>query len=237
MWNAWKGRTLMTAREFKIRLVRRARKAGVAVPADLASGYWTYFELLLRWNRKINLTAFDGNEPDRAIDRLLVEPLQAARLVPPARRVIDVGSGGGSPAIPMKLALPELGLVMVEAKARKSAFLREAIRVLELDSTTVETARFEELLARPDLHEALDVVTVRAVRVERSTLMSLQAFLKPGGRVMMFRGGPGPDTGEVVPPLLVYDSSHPLTPDNPGSRLVVFTKRVPRGTMPLDALR
>jgi 16S rRNA (guanine527-N7)-methyltransferase len=228
----------MTAREFKTRLVRRARKVGVAIPPDLASGVWTYFELLLRWNRKINLTAFDGNEPDRAIDRLLIEPLQAARLVSqPSQRMIDVGSGGGSPAIPMKLALPKLGLVMVEAKARKSAFLREAIRVLELDSTSVETARFEELLARPDLHEALDLVTVRAVRVERHTLMSLQAFLKPGGRVMMFRGGPGPDTGEMVPPLLVYDSSHPLTPDNPGSRLVLFTKRVPRGTMPLDAPR
>ena len=49
---------------------------------------------------------------------------------------MDVGSGGGSPAIPLKLAAPAVALTMVEVKARKSAFLREAIRQLELDSTS-----------------------------------------------------------------------------------------------------
>ncbi len=67
---------------------------------------------------------------------------------------MDVGSGGGSPAIPLKLAVPRLRLTMVEAKARKSAFLREAVRHLGLEQRSVETARYEELLARPDLHEA-----------------------------------------------------------------------------------
>ena len=60
-------------------------------------------------------------------------------------------------------------------------FLREAIRQLALYDCVVETARYEELLTRPDLHEAMDVVTVRAVRVELRVLMSLQAFARPGG--------------------------------------------------------
>lgn len=224
---------MMTAREFRTRLARRGRKAGVVVPPDLASTLWNYFELLLRWNRKINLTAFDGNEPDSAIDRLLIEPLQAARFFPPkSTRMMDVGSGGGSPAIPLKLTLPGTALVMVEAKARKSAFLREAVRLLDLRDTQVETARFEELLARPDLHEALDIVTVRAVRVERNTLLGLQAFLKPGGRILLFRGGTGLETtAEAAPPPLTLEGMHPLSP---GSRLVILGKRVPRGTMSLD---
>ncbi|MGH9312270.1 MAG: 16S rRNA (guanine(527)-N(7))-methyltransferase RsmG [Vicinamibacterales bacterium] len=222
---------MMTAREFRTRLARRGRKAGVVVHADLASTLWNYFELLFRWNRKINLTAFDG--PDSAIDRLLIEPLLAARFFPPqSTRMLDVGSGGGSPAIPLKLALPGTALVMVEPKARKSAFLREAVRLLDLRDTQVETARFEELLARPDLHEALDIVTVRAVRVERNTLLSLQAFLKSGGRILLFRGGSGLEpTAEAAPPPLTLEGMHPLTP---GSRLVILGKRVPRGTMSLD---
>lgn len=229
---------MMTAREFRTRLTRRGRKAGVVISADLGENLWHYFELLLRWNRKINLTAYNASEPDSAIDRLLIEPLQAARLLPAqGLRMIDVGSGGGSPAIPLKLALPGMALVMVEAKARKSAFLREAVRSLKLSDAQVETARFEELLTRPDLHEALDVVTARAVRIERRTLLGLQAFLKPGGRLLLFRGGVGPETAEMAPPPLALDAVYPVNPGSPRNRIVVFTKRVPRGTMPLDEAR
>jgi 16S rRNA (guanine527-N7)-methyltransferase len=147
---------------------------------------------------------------------------------------MDVGSGGGSPAIPLKLALPAAALVMVEPKARKSAFLREAARLLALSDTRVETARFEELLARPELHEAQDVVTVRAVRVERKTLLGLQAFLRPGGRLLLFQGAGGTDSLPEVAPPLALESSHPLLTDNSPSRLLILRKSVPRGTNPVD---
>ena len=82
-------------------------------------------------------------------------------------------------------------LTMVEAKARKSAFLREAIRHLELTDTVVENARYEELLARPELHEAQHVVSLRAVRIEARVLTSLQAFVAPSGVITLFRGPEG----------------------------------------------
>ena len=85
-----------------------------------------------------------------ALDRLLIEPLVAAKHVPPsAARMLDAGSGGGSPAIPLALAVPRLQAVLVESKTRKSVFLRETIRALDLTGAAVVTARFEELLARP----------------------------------------------------------------------------------------
>ena len=121
---------------------------------------------------------------------MLIEPLLAVRhIASGAAALIDVGSGNGSPAIPIKLAVESLALVMVESKARKCAFLREAVRVLDITSATVENARFEELLARPDLHETQDVVTARALRLESRTLLGLQAFLKPGGRMLLFQTG------------------------------------------------
>jgi 16S rRNA (guanine527-N7)-methyltransferase len=114
---------------------------------------------------------------------------------------MDIGSGGGSPAIPVKLCVPSIALTMVEAKARKSAFLREAVRTLRLEHAVVETARYEELLARPDLHETFDVLSLRAIRVEVRALFTLQAFVKRGGLLFLFRGPSGPDAPDVVPPL------------------------------------
>ncbi len=200
---------------------------------DLISGLTAYYELLSRWNRKINLTSLD--DPDEAIDRLLLEPLMAARHVRSADpRLMDVGSGGGSPSIPMKLAVPAMRLTMVEVKARKSAFLREATRQLALADTTVETSRYEELLARPELHEAFDIVSLRAVRVEARALGTLQAFVKPGGAIWLFRGPGGPATPVNIVPPLEWVATHPLV-EALQSRLTVLVKRplgfdVPRGT-------
>ena len=88
--------------------MRRARKAGASLDTALASSFENYFALLARWNAKINLTAFNLAEPnDEAIDRLLIEPLVAAKHLPPrAGTLIDIGSGNGSPAIPLRLAAP-----------------------------------------------------------------------------------------------------------------------------------
>jgi 16S rRNA (guanine527-N7)-methyltransferase len=220
----------MTPREFRERLLRRARRAGMDVGEELAEALETYFRLLDLWNTKINLTALSfREEPDQAIDRLLVEPLVAARHLPGgAVRLLDIGSGGGSPAIPLKLAAPGIHLRMVESKTRKSAFLREAVRHLKVEGAVVETARFEELLARPELHEAHDVVSLRAVRVESRVLMTLQAFLKPGGLIFLFRGPVGPDVPPMLNPPLAFDAVHPLV-EALRSRLVLLRKMPLRG--------
>lgn len=226
----------MAPRDLRTRLSRRAAKAGVSLSDIVTEGLIAYYELLSRWNRKINLTSLD--DPDASIDRLLVEPVLAARYVPtPHTRLIDIGSGGGSPAIPMRLVLPNLQLTMVEAKARKSAFLREAVRALSLPGTTVETARYEELLTRPELHETFGAVSVRAVRIESRVLQTLQAFLSTGGVMLLFRGPGGPESPSAIMPPLVWTSTVPLL-DSLQSRLTILSKRavgqafdVPRGTM------
>lgn len=224
----------MAPRDFRTRLARRASKAGLFLPDELVKYLTAYYELLAKWNRKINLTALD--DPDEAIDRLLLEPVLAARhLSGTALSLMDVGSGGGSPAIPLVLSLSSASLVMVEVKARKSAFLREAIRHLDLTQATVETSRFEELLARPELHEHFDALSLRAVRIEPKAMVTLQAFVKPGGLILVFRGPSGPEALDVVPPL-EWLSTHPLV-ESLQSRLTVLRKQsvgsstsVPRGT-------
>jgi 16S rRNA (guanine527-N7)-methyltransferase len=219
----------VTSREFQDRLQRRAKKAGVAISANLAAGLEGYFRLLVVWNAKINLTGLELADPTPdTLDRLLIEPLVAAKQVAPATvRTIDIGSGGGSPAIPMALALPGTRLLLVESKTRKSVFLREVLRHLALEGSEVVTARFEELLARPDLHEAHDLLTIRAVRIEGRVLMSLQAFVRPGGQLFLFRGSGRADPPETMTPPLSWKSTVPLL-ESLRSRLVVLDKRMGR---------
>jgi 16S rRNA (guanine527-N7)-methyltransferase len=207
------------------KLAKRAKKAGLILFPDVISGLEAYFELLRKWNERVSLTSLPTAEVgEEAIDRLLLEPLLAAKYLPsPFCGVMDVGSGGGSPAIPMKVVCPGTSMLMVESKTRKAAFLREVVRRLGLDKTEVEAARFEELLARPEFHEAVDVVTVRAVRAERRTLMGLQAFLKPGGLLFLFRTGSMTGEAELVNHPLHWVASHSLMPHR-GSRLGVFRK-------------
>jgi 16S rRNA (guanine527-N7)-methyltransferase len=148
----------------------------------------------------------------------------AARYVPAGvRRIIDVGSGGGSPAIPLALALASVQLLMVESKTRKSVFLREATRAVGMVSADVATSRFEELLTRPDLHEAHDLLTIRAVRVEARVLMSLQAFVKPGGLLFLFRSTSSADSMDTITPPLRWRATFPLL-DSLQSHLIVLEK-------------
>ena len=86
---------------YRRRVTRRARKANIALSDEVADRLAGYLDLLTIWNRRINLTSLE--EPDTAVDRLVLEPMLAARFVPPASTVLDIGSGGGSPAIPLKI--------------------------------------------------------------------------------------------------------------------------------------
>ena len=205
--------------------MRRARRVDVQIAPALAGELEQYYRLLMLWNVKINLTALPLSPPgDDTFDRLLIEPLVAARhLGPGCVTAIDIGSGSGSPAIPLALAAPGLSMRMVESKTRKAVFLTEVVRHLRITRASVETARFEQLLSRPDLHEGADLVTVRAVRVEARTLMTLQAFLRPAGQLFWFRSAVGPSTPSNVRPPLRWTATHTLVDAN-SSRLVVLSK-------------
>jgi 16S rRNA (guanine527-N7)-methyltransferase len=228
----------MNAREFKERLSRRAKKAGIVVPSSLSDRLCVYYQLLTKWNAKINLTGLDLQEPTpEGIDRLFIEPLVAAPHGEGARSLIDIGSGGGSPALPLALALPGVRLVMIEVKTRKSVFLREAARELGLEAASVVTSRHESLLADPSFHEGFDLLSVRAVRVEAGVFAALQAFVRPGGKVLHFRSAA--DTAPLLPPPLSLSSVHPLGEASKGQLLVIAkaVSAVPRGTPGLRRTR
>jgi 16S rRNA (guanine527-N7)-methyltransferase len=180
---------MTTSREFHERLSRRASKANVSLTATVVERLEAYYRLLARWNRKVNLTALHLEElSDPAVDRLLVEPLAAARFVLDSPLAwFDLGSGGGSPAIPLKIVRPAARLTLVESKVRKAAFLREAVRMLGLENASVENDRFEDIAARTPTDAAMvELVTVRAVKTDKVLFRASRALLREGGRLLLF---------------------------------------------------
>src|SRR3989441_10959377 len=177
----------MTSCEFQERLSKRAQKANVSLTAPVVDRLEAYYRLLARWNTKVNLTALQLEElTDWAVDRLFVEPLAAARLVGDSPLVwFDLGSGGGSPAIPLQIVRPAALLTMVESKVRKAAFLREAVRTLGLENASVENARFEDIAARVSTTGTAELVTVRAVKTDKVLFRASRARLREGGRLIL----------------------------------------------------
>jgi len=174
----------MSESELRELLVRRARAADLSMDDVLLDRLQAYFRLLAHWNPRINLTGFSLDQPtDGAIDRLLIEPLIIARSLPyPVSLWFDLGSGGGSPAIPIHLYRPAETLVLVESKGRKAAFLREVARVLSLKSVEVEGTRIESIVVRHPRAGAADLVTVRAVRPSDDILEAIRGLLRFGGQ-------------------------------------------------------
>lgn len=177
----------MTSAEFKDRLTGRLPPGKIALTSGVVAKLEAYYRLLDRWNEKINLTALPLRPPTgETFDRLLVEPLVAAQQIEDSALVwFDLGSGGGSPAIPLKILRPRAKLVMVESKARKAAFLREAVRLLELPDVHVENGRVEEIAA--EVPGRAQIVTIRAVKVDSTLVSAAEEFLSPGGRLLWFR--------------------------------------------------
>jgi 16S rRNA (guanine527-N7)-methyltransferase len=109
-------------------LLDGAHKVGVSLSQDAANKLLQFREALTRWNRKVNLTAI--NDPKEILEKHFIDSLAVVPQVSGATSLLDIGSGGGFPGIPIKLALPELDVTLLESSGRKVAFLKHAIATL-----------------------------------------------------------------------------------------------------------
>jgi 16S rRNA (guanine527-N7)-methyltransferase len=155
-----------------------------------------YIDLLQRWNARINLTAIRNEE--EIVTRHFGESVFMARHLFPIERpapslhpprVLDIGSGGGFPALPLKIWAPTIHLTMIESNHKKAAFLREVARALTLTNVNVITDRAETVAARvgKDFPPA-DVVTLRAVEQFETILRQAVRFLAPQASLALLIG-------------------------------------------------
>jgi 16S rRNA (guanine527-N7)-methyltransferase len=150
------------------------QEAGLpGLEAALAARFAEYLALLIRWNTRVNLTAIRDEEG--ILSRHFVESIGCARALPAGiSTLLDFGSGGGFPGIPIALCRPEIAVTLAESQGKKAAFLQEAVRVLGL-STRVHSQRAELLRSH------FDCVTLRAVDKMHEAVSAASQLVAEGG--------------------------------------------------------
>ena len=144
-----------------------------------------YLDELCNWNKRVNLTGLSSRQG--IIDELLLDSLLPLPSLPEKGRLLDVGSGAGFPAIPLKICRPSLLTHLVEANSKKVSFLRQVIRLTGLDKIEVIRVRIER--ARGVLHPAgYHIITARAIARLRQSLAWCVPYLRPGGLIVNFQG-------------------------------------------------
>ena len=144
-----------------------------ALSGQVAEQFAAYCALLMRWNARTNLTAIRDEEG--ILRRHFVESIACARALPAGiGSLLDFGSGAGFPGLPIALCRPEISVMLAESQNKKAAFLREAVRTLDLGAA-VHSGRAESL------SQTFDCVTLRAVdRMERGIQVAV-GLVRGGG--------------------------------------------------------
>ncbi len=143
----------------------------------------TYLDLLVRWNRKINLTAI--RTPEDCVTRHFGESLYLARCVKLEGRLLDIGSGAGFPGLALKIAFPGLAATLLEPVAKKRAFLKEVARACQMESVEVRGERLEQLIRQRPV-PSYEVVSVRAVGHLGRLVPEAVTCLKVGARLCLW---------------------------------------------------
>lgn len=158
---------------------------GNSLTAEQISKIRQYSELLGRWNKSVSLTSI--TDPYEIIRRHFGESLFLASLLPVENcRLADVGTGAGFPGLALKIGHPSIELTLIEPNRKKTAFLAEVVRVLNLEGVEIRPERFEGI--RPEMIQA-DVVTSRAVGGYRKLLRWSSVALAEQGHVALWVGG------------------------------------------------
>lgn len=153
--------------------------------ADVKTKLLRYYELLVEWNARINLTAI--TDPEGVAARHFADSVLGARFVPENARLIDVGTGAGFPGIPLKLVRPDIELTLLDSLNKRLIFLREVIKELGIGAELVHM-RAEDAGRDPVYREKFDAATSRAVagtdRIAEWTL----PLIKVKGISLMYKG-------------------------------------------------
>lgn len=159
---------------------------GVMVSDSMVRQMEHHVREMLFWNKTTNLTAI--TDPHDVAIKHVVDSGAAALLFEGGENVLDLGTGGGFPGIPLKIIHPGLSMTLLDSSRKKISFLRHVIRTLPLENIRAVEGRAEELAVLPDYRGLYDAVISRAFSGLDVMVPMALPFLKPGGRIIAMKG-------------------------------------------------
>ena len=177
------------------KLINYCREIGVAVDDTAVKRLENYMKLVIEWNEKINLTSI--TERDEFIVKHFCDSLSLLGYVefPQGASVIDIGTGAGFPAIPLKIARPDLKVTMLDSLNKRLVFIHDVVLpAIELEAEIIH-GRAEELSKAKPYRESFDIAVSRAVANLSALSEYCLPFVKVGGTLAAMKG---PDCAEEV---------------------------------------
>ena len=168
--------------------ITSVRDLGLTIVESQAKQFMSYLSHLITWNKTINLTAITDHK--EIIIKHFVDSLAAlaSTKFPLNGAVLDVGSGGGFPGIPLKIIRPDLRLVLIDPVQKKCSFLNSMIGLLTLHDVSTFNGNIEQYANRT-LGHAIDMVVVRALKFQ-DIREHLPKVLNSNGKVVLYRAEP-----------------------------------------------
>ena len=206
-------------REF---VISSARELGLTIGESHAEQFMRYLAHLIEWNKAINLTAI--NDPKEIIIKHFVDSLVAlvATSFPQNCMVLDVGSGGGFPGIPLKIVRSDLRLTLVEPVQKKCSFLNSVIGLLKLHDVSTFDGTIEQYAKQP-IRQVIDTVVVRALKFEEIK-KHISALLTSKGKVVLYRTS-AIEKNEIGEEFHLVNETALILPQGSGKRVVTVIER------------
>ena len=141
---------------------------------------------LIKWNRKINLTTI--TDPVEVAVKHFLDSIASARVMPLCGRMLDIGSGGGFPGIPLKILIPSLSVTLIDASRKKVSFLKHVIRNIKLNNIDAHHVRAEDLANKGTLKKRFDIVVCRALSSLDKIVSQALPLLAKDGIIVAMKG-------------------------------------------------
>lgn len=158
-------------------------RAHIDATPEMMSRFQTYYEYLVEYNAHVNLTAI--TERDAVYTKHFLDSVLPQSFIPQGARVIDIGTGAGFPAVPLKIARPDIDITLVDSLNKRIEFLRQLSTKLDITSTTIHS-RAEDL-ARTSHRESYDVCVSRAVANMSTLAEYCLPFVRVGGTMIAYK--------------------------------------------------
>ncbi|UCB44155.1 MAG: 16S rRNA (guanine(527)-N(7))-methyltransferase RsmG [Dehalococcoidales bacterium] len=169
-----------------------ASSLGLQLSPNQLEQFEVYYHELIDWNRRVNLTTITGYDEvqvNHFLDALTVALVWQPSAGSVAPRILDVGTGGGVPGVPLKITFPQIRLVLLEATAKKAAFLHHLRDRLKLKDVEIVVGRAEEVAHNAQYREEFDPVLSRAVAPLPALAELTLPFCAVGGSVVVHKKG------------------------------------------------
>lgn len=164
-------------------LRQTSQEVGVSLTTSKLELFWLYLQELLEWNKTFNLTGI--KDPADIIIKHFVDSLTPLPYLDRSGRLLDIGSGAGFPGIPLKIGAPQLQVHIVDARRKKTSFLKHLIRTLELKGVTALHSRAEEM-EQPE--QPFQIIISRAFRRLEPLIKLVSPLMKPGNMLVAMLG-------------------------------------------------